>query len=338
MNSQPSTSTEVAPGIITVPAGAKPDLRPVDACRACGQASTSVFLTGPDWFNGGTQQYTLVRCRNCSLVWLSDRPEPHEMGQHYGVDYDRFISNAGDSQERWEHRQAAIRQYKSGGALLDLGCSSGSFLASLKGQNWRLFGVEMSPEAAKAARAKTGADVFIGDILDAPFAPESFDVITCFDVLEHVYEPDRVLEKVKQWLKPDGVFYMLVPNIDSGEARTFRSYWYGLELPRHLTHFSPESLRQMAHSAGLTELSIESHSNPTVEYSMYHLMTAGLRAIGISRPALAKAPRRGIVGRITRKALRLTFYSVLKKVVSMRGPGESIHAVLGKAQSSYHAR
>src|ERR1035438_10453930 len=74
-------------------------------------------------------------------------------------------------------------------------------------------------------------------------AAESFDVITCFDVLEHLYEPRKVMARVGEWLKPGGIFYVLVPNVDSAEARAFGSYWHGLELPRHLFHYSPASLK-----------------------------------------------------------------------------------------------
>ena len=90
----------------------------------------------------------------------------------------------------------------------------------------------MSAECAKTAEARSGAQVFVGNILDAPFPPESFDVITCFDVLEHLYEPRRVMARVSEWLKPGGMFYVLVPNVDSAEARVFGSYWHGLELPQ----------------------------------------------------------------------------------------------------------
>ena len=100
----------------------------------------------------------------------------------------------------------------------------------------------MSEDCAKTAEARSGARVFVGNILDAPFPPESFDVITWFDVLEYLYEPRRVMARVSEWLKPGGIFYVLVPNVDSAEARVFRSYWHGLELPRHLFHYSPASL------------------------------------------------------------------------------------------------
>ena len=223
-------------------------------------------------------------------MFLKNPPLPSEMSQHYGPDYDGFIGRGGASSGRWDGRKELISRYKTGGTLLDLGCSSGSFLESMKGPRWEIFGIEMSADAARKAQARSGGQICVGDILEADFAPESFDVITCFDVLEHVYEPRSVLAKVQEWLKPDGVFYLLVPNVDSAAVRVFGSYWYGLELPRHLTHFSPESLRKMAGSAGLNVASESAGRYPAVEESTRYLIDELLRRIGVSRvPQIGRA-------------------------------------------------
>ena len=65
----------------------------------------------------------------------------------------------------------------------------------------------MSPTEAQKAEASSGAQVFVGDILDAPFSPLSFDVITCFHVLEHVYRPKDVVRTLWEWLRPGGILY-----------------------------------------------------------------------------------------------------------------------------------
>ena len=285
-------------------------------------------MEGPDRFKGEALLHRLVRCPGCGLVRLENPPQPAEMGKHYGPNYDRFIGRAGDSSDqRWRSRRETIRSYKSGGKLLDLGCSSGSFLETLKDQPWQLFGVEMSPKAAAQAIARSGANVFVGDILDATFEPASFDVITCFDVLEHVYEPRKVMAKVCQWLKPNGIFYTLVPNIECGEARLYKSYWYALELPRHLSHFCPASLKYLADSVGLQVAYLKTHRNSAVEYSLRYLGDAVLSQIGILRRPLAEADAPSNPARVVRKALRWTVFTVSYHVAGMMGPGESIHAV-----------
>lgn len=154
-----------------------------EPCPVCGHAGAQEWLRGPDRFHGRQENYTLVRCPECSLVWLSHPPEPGKMHLHYTDAYHKLISAAGEnSPERWRDRKTALAPQKRLGALLDLGCSSGTFLESMRGESWELYGIEMSAENARIAEERTNARVFVGDILDASFPRESFDVITCFDV------------------------------------------------------------------------------------------------------------------------------------------------------------
>ena len=304
-------------------------------CPICGQAGAKVWLRARDRFHGKHEKYTLVRCPGCSLVWLSNPPKPSEMHLHYTDAYHKLISAAGEtSPERWRDHRGTLIQYKQSGALLDLGCSSGSFLEFLKGESWELYGIEMSADSARRAEAKTGAHVFLGDIPDAPFPPESFDVITCFDVLEHVYEPLRVMAKVREWLKPGGVFYVQVPNIDSAEARVFGTYWHGLELPRHLFHYSPASLRTLAKSSGLREVSLVTQRNPAVGTSLRYLWDDIFQAAGIQRTPTAYLGAPRLPWRIARKLVRMTILRFLLAMAPLAGGGEAIHAVFRKEKAS----
>jgi len=300
-------------------------------CPLCGQTGAREWLQGPDRFHGRKERYTLVRCPGCSLVWLSRPPKPEEMHLHYTEAYHRLISEGGqNSPERWRDRKATLTQYKQSGLLLDLGCSSGAFLEYMKSGSWKLFGIEMSADGARTAQERSGAQVLVGDIPEAPFAPESFDVITCFDVLEHVYEPRRVLEKVGEWLKPGGIFYVLVPNIDSAEARVFGTYWQGLELPRHLSHFSPASLRNLAKSVGLSEVSLETWRNPSVGTSLRYVLDDVFESVGIHRTPVAYRGEASLPWRAARKLVRMTILRGLLAMAPLVGGGESIHAVFRK--------
>ena len=142
-----------------------------EPCPICGQLGAEEWLRGPDHLHGEQKKYTLLRCQSCSLVWLSNPPKPSEMHRHYTAAYHKLISAAGEnSPNRWRDRKAALAPHKQTGALLDLGCSAGSFLESMKGEQWKLYGIEMSPEGARTAEARSGARVFVGDIPDASFA------------------------------------------------------------------------------------------------------------------------------------------------------------------------
>jgi SAM-dependent methyltransferase len=301
-----------------------------ERCPSCGHDGAENWLQAPDRFHGRPEIYQLLRCPGCSLVWLKDPPSPEEMGNHYGPDYDRAIAGTGDDPNHWTSRRDTLLRYKTGGAILDLGCSSGGFLTSVKSPAWKLYGIEMSDSVARRAEANCGAEVFVGDILDAPFAPGSFDAITCFHVFEHLYHPREVLEKVAKWLKPGGIFFTMMPNIDSAGAHIFKSHWYALELPRHLSHFSPTSLRNMANSVGLEEVSLTTDREVFIEYSTRYVLEDALKKIGISRVPLARAKRPSLAWRVVRKMFRLTVLPVLNGMASLAGDGESIHVVLKK--------
>lgn len=303
-----------------------------EACSLCGSPSTSEFLTAPDRFHGRSAKYTLNRCASCSLVWLQDPPLPEDMGQHYGPDYDRAVALAGDSPERWRGRVQVLNEMKpEGGSLLDLGCSSGGFLEAVRSPRWTLCGIEMSQPVAQRAESRSGATVFVGDILDAPYPAGSFDAITCFHVFEHLYEPVRVLERVSEWLRPGGVFYLMVPNIESVGARVFRSYWYALELPRHLYHFSPRSLTHLAQAVGLETVSVTANRELFVEKSAGYWIDDLMRKCGRPRLPLASRPQPGVAFRAVRKAFRLTAIPALNGVAALFGDGESIHAIFTKS-------
>jgi SAM-dependent methyltransferase len=311
--------------------GASPRSQGPEPCPICGQAGAQEWLRSRDRFHGRQENYTLARCPACSLVWLSNPPKPSEMHMHYTDAYHKLISAAGeDSPERWRDRRQTLTRYKQSGAILDLGCSSGGFLETLKGESWKLYGIEMSADCAKRAEARAGAQVFVGDILEAPFLPESFDVITCFDVLEHLYEPQRVMVRIKEWLKPGGAFYVQVPNIDSAEARVFGTYWHGLELPRHLFHYSPASLRNLAKAAGLSEVSLVTRRNPAVGTSLRYVWDDVFRTMGIRRTPVAYRGEASLPWRAARKLVRMTVLRALLAMAPLVGEGEAIHAIFRK--------
>jgi len=301
------------------------------SCPICADLNPVPWMTAPDRFHGRTKQYQLLRCRSCSMVWLDEPPSNAEMGMHYGPDYDRTISTAAKAPDHWVGRRDELFRLKPcGGAVLDLGCSTGGFLSTLKGPSWSLFGIEMSEEAATAARSRCGAEVFVGDILDAPFPPQSFDAITCFNVFEHVYEPKEVLTKVSEWLKRDGIFFTMMPNIDSAGARIFKSYWYALELPRHLYHYSPKTLASLAQSVGLRELFINAQRDLYFERSIAYVGDDAFRRLGLKRLPAAEATEAGLAWKIVRKAFRLTLLPLITAGASLAGDGEMIYAAFRK--------
>ncbi|MGA6980000.1 MAG: methyltransferase domain-containing protein [Candidatus Sulfotelmatobacter sp.] len=306
-----------------------------NTCPNCGNQAVGALLSAPDRFHLRKETYRLLRCGSCSGVWLDDPPAPDQMGEHYTEDYHRAIMTAGEGSaaKRWAGQVKMISRYKAGGKLLDIGCSSGGFLSTMMNPAWNLYGIEMEESTAQRARAATGATVFVGDAVEAPFLPNSFDVITCFDVLEHVYSPRQFLTKVQEWLKPGGIYYAMMPNIASWEARLFGSYWFGLELPRHLSHFSPRSLRHLMKELDFEEACVKTPAVSYYERSIDYVRSGLIEKVGGSPAPQAKPKPLGIMRKAARKGIRIAA-SPLICTIAWAGAGPCLEVVFRKPTSA----
>ena len=303
-------------------------------CPICGGRKAALLLEAPDHFHLRTEKYSLVRCASCSAVWQINPPQPAEMGKHYTEEYHRAIVTAGEGSaaERWKPQVELISSMKKGGAILDLGCSSGGFLSTMRGPAWELYGIEMEESTADKARANTGAKVFVGDAVLAPYAPNSFDVITCFDVLEHVYSPRQFLTKVKEWLKPGGIYYAMMPNIGSWEARVFGTRWFGLEMPRHLFHFSRRSLRYLLNDLGFEEVVVKTPAISYIERSAGYVASGVMEKMGFTPTAQATPQPLGFPEKVVRKGFRVAAIRPFAHVASWADAGPSLEVVFRKPQ------
>ena len=104
-------------------------------CPCCNEQSSTNWLQVPERSQNGAGCYELLRCASCHHVWLDKPPAPDEMSYYYGPQYHRAVGSSGEtSPKRWKRQLQVIQQYKSGGHILDVGCSSGGFLAYVKGR------------------------------------------------------------------------------------------------------------------------------------------------------------------------------------------------------------
>ncbi|MRR31052.1 class I SAM-dependent methyltransferase, partial [bacterium] len=173
-------------------------------------------------------------------------------------------------------RRRAVLHEKTSGSLLDVGCATGIFLETMgAAPSWQLRGVEISEHAARIARDQKNLDVVTGTLEQAKFADGQFDVVTLWDVLEHLHDPAGSLKEIRRILKPGGVLVFRVPNGGSLDARLFGPYWAGLEPPRHLFVFDQKTLTAFLSNAGFTvkRMSCEIGSYPTFVLSLRFWMT-----------------------------------------------------------------
>jgi SAM-dependent methyltransferase len=241
-------------------------------------------------------RFRLVRCRRCGLVYLNPRPGADEVGAYYTRDY--WVPAAGGEDERdlgAGFRRAVsriVREYP-GGKVLDVGCGAGRQASAMQRRGLVVSGVDPYQSACAAAREQHGIEALCTTLQEAPFPDESFDALTFFDVLEHVHDPLGDLRKALALLRPGGTVVVKAPNIEALQARLLGKWWY-LEVPRHLTHFSPATLRRALEVAGFAY--VWSHAIPgwrfgaaLFEMSLLHW----LRAVQFARRGVAVTPAEG---------------------------------------------
>jgi SAM-dependent methyltransferase len=117
-------------------------------------------------------------------------------------------------------------------------------------QGWRVLGVDISPSAVARVRRELGLPVVLGTLPHPRLKAASFDLVSMWQSLEHVHDPRTVLEEAYRLLVPGGQLLIAAPNIDGLPFSWFGPAWNGLDLPRHLVHFTPATLHRMVERAG----------------------------------------------------------------------------------------
>jgi ubiquinone/menaquinone biosynthesis C-methylase UbiE len=227
-------------------------------CNLCGSVNWHKLLTVPVQRFGPTGDFNLVECRDCGLCYLNPRPSPEEMKDYYPTAYREYRASLNEAPRR-RYQKEKLRKlgaHSQGGKLLDVGCADGLFLHLARQANWEVQGVEMAEESAAQARENYKLDVFSGGLRDANLPGRRFDAVTFWHVLEHLHDPLGDLREAYRVLKPNGLLVVDVPNIASWQARLFGACWRALDTPRHLYHFSSDSLKAMLARAGLARVAI----------------------------------------------------------------------------------
>lgn len=140
------------------------------------------------------------------------------------------------------------------GLLLDVGCGSGGFLRIMKELGWNVEGVDFDSIAVENARSK-GLQVQKGTLEELKYPANYFDVITMSHLIEHVHDPWKILLECNRILKHGGRIVIVTPNSDSWSRKMFHEDWRGLEPPRHLHIFKPNSLRALVEKSGFKNYS-----------------------------------------------------------------------------------
>jgi 2-polyprenyl-3-methyl-5-hydroxy-6-metoxy-1,4-benzoquinol methylase len=182
----------------------------------------------------------LVRCERCRQVFSARRPADAELAHNYGQ-YPREDLVSPITRQRYCKLLEGFVEYRQTNRLLDFGCGLGFFLEEAQAAGWQAHGSEFESRAVEINRAK-GLSCAQAPIGPDDFGPGWFDVITAFEVVEHLRDPREDARLIAQLLRPGGLFYCTTPNFASLSRRALRSRWAVIEYPEHLLYFTPRTL------------------------------------------------------------------------------------------------
>lgn len=230
-------------------------------CPVCGSAKISNVLTVKD-HTVSHQSFVVMECRECTLRFTQDVPDATAIAPYYKSE--NYISHTNTSKglinrlyqsvrKRTLKQKRKLLQKQLGmqqGRLLDVGSGTGAFAKYMQDNGWKITGLEPDADARKVASDVNG--LILDDISRFyDLTPHSFDAITLWHVMEHVHDLHRYVQQLRELLVSNGKLFVAVPNYTSRDAGVYQEHWAAYDVPRHLYHFSPQSMKVLMEKNGL---------------------------------------------------------------------------------------
>ena len=237
------------------------------ACTCCGSLNFSPVCLRED-------NTLVVRCQECYLESVNPLPTIEAMQGNYQKEMIGNEANSGFHSNYILERQKRIKSfsklynsrlslieslYPGKGDLLDIGCGPGFFLNSAKERGWNCHGLEILPEYIKYAKENFALENIRFESLDEPltYDENTFDVITLWDLIEHLRNPFKNLKQINRIMKPGGLLVIWTPNVKNAILR--KENWIGYKNLQHLYFFSGDNLKIMLGKAGFKIVSLKTN-------------------------------------------------------------------------------
>lgn len=226
-------------------------MRQILICPICEGTKFNTSLNCKD-YTVSHETFTINECESCNFTLTS--PLPENLDKYYQSE--SYISHASKANSlldrlyifartftlKWKVGLVTRYQKKHTISVLDFGCGTGDFLKSCENKGLTISGIEPSEKARAIANEKTNGKIK-STLTKIP--TQSFDVITLWHVLEHIPTLNETLGDLKKKLSDSGTMFIAVPNYKSQDSSHYREYWAGYDVPRHLWHFSQQTMEKL---------------------------------------------------------------------------------------------
>jgi 2-polyprenyl-3-methyl-5-hydroxy-6-metoxy-1,4-benzoquinol methylase len=230
-------------------------------CPVCGSAGISEIFKVKD--NSVSHQYFYIyHCSNCKVRFTQNPPSESNIGDFYKSE--DYISHSDTSKGLINRIYRVVRNFSinqkkklvkkttglKNGNLLDVGSGTGYFAATMKNDGWQVTALEPDEGARKVAQQQHSLSLLpVEELFN--FSANKFDAITLWHVLEHVHDLKKYISTLKKLLTDNGRLFIAVPNYTSYDAKEYGEFWAAYDVPRHLYHFTPHTMKVLMKENGL---------------------------------------------------------------------------------------
>lgn len=207
----------------------------------------------------GYNKYSLVKCGNCGFVFMQQIPTTEELNRHYSnYSYDREQYLSPITIKNYNLLLDEFEKYRINNRLLDVGCGMGYFLDVAKKRGWEVYGTEYSPKAVEINAAK-GIKMIQGKLNSVNFPVSDFDVITSFEVIEHINNPLEEIKHINNLLRKSGLFYCTTPNFNALLRYYLKEKYNVIGYPEHLSYYTKNTLNKLFTENGFKRIKLVAH-------------------------------------------------------------------------------
>jgi|GEM_PF-3344919 len=247
-------------------------------CNLCKSTENRLYVR-----LGGRE---IVKCSNCGFIFDDSQTTLPELKEKYERE-DAYTRNFLISEDKVEHylqdyyqdQITLIEKEVPAGTWLDIGCANGQFLCIMKQKGWKVLGVDISAESARLAQERFGIKVFCGDLLEAGFSPQQFDVISLWGTIEHMINPQEEIMEASRLLRTGGIFAVSTHNEDwyltriiiglyKIFPRLLKKYIELMFDKEHLVFFSVRTLEKLLSDCGLKVISVTYEQPISFKYEL----------------------------------------------------------------------
>jgi len=276
--------------------------RPCPSCE-----STDADLIGDK--NG----FQMLECRLCRTIFTFQLPGQSE-AQNYDSYYPKIDLSLPDIiHERLGEIVGDFKTFRKNNRMLDIGFGSAILMQIARKKGWQVNGLEISAPAIENAQ-KLGFEVFKGELAEAGFPDDHFDVVMASEILEHLSEPQKILKEIARILRPGGLLWGTTPSCRGMSYRLMKLGWTVVSPPEHIQLFSVKGMRVMLEKAGFSNVDLRTYNLDPMEIIQHFRRSANENGDEFDRVTSSYQLNESLTKNRTRKTIKSLLNGTLNKL------------------------